>query len=231
MGAVSEHEQTGARRVFHWPDTAYTLVKTYLASRPNTPNAIAAMATKLASLTGNPRSACLRFLYRHGAVPARKVRAWTRPEQQRLLNLTETLTVDEISKMLQRSPRSIRSMLYRLGETSQRGRDWFTPYSLAEALHVRAEEVQKWIEKGWLKCRVVETASLKRRIIDPDDFSDFVKQYGPAVIGRRLTADGLRFVQTFVFPPKHAHLLPLRKKEEMAVTPSLDEEGELEESA
>ena len=87
-------------------------------------------------------------------------------------------------------PRSIRSRLHRLGERSQRGRDWFTPYSLAEALHVRVDEVQKWVNHGWLKCRVVETANVKKRIIDPDDFSDFAKQHGRAEVGRRLNADG-----------------------------------------
>lgn len=30
-------------------------------------------------------------------------------------------------------------------------------------------------------------------------------------MGRRLDAEGLWFVKNFVFPPKHAHLLPLRK--------------------
>jgi hypothetical protein len=129
--------------------------------------------------------------------------------------------VEEVSKIMQRSPRSIRSMLHRLGESSQRGRDWFTPYSLAEALHVRVDEVQKWINHSWLKCRVVETANVKKRIIDPDDFSDFVKQHGRAVVGRRLNADGLWFVQNFVFPPKHAHLLPLRKS---ANTPGRENE-------
>ena len=42
-------------------------------------------------------------------------------------------------------------MLRRLGANGRMGRDWFTKYTLAEALHIRAEEVQKWISRGWLK--------------------------------------------------------------------------------
>jgi hypothetical protein len=118
-------------------------------------------------------------------------------------------------------------MLHRLGESSQRGRDWFTPYSLAEALHIRADEVQRWIDHGWLKCRIIETSGIKKRIIDPDDFSEFVKQHGRAVVGRRLNAEGLWFVKNFVFPPKHAHLLPLRKSKELqSADIGSDEEGE-----
>jgi hypothetical protein len=202
------------RRVFHWSEETQEVVRNYLRSSKNglnhNGNAVAALATKLVTLSGNPRDACLRFLHQQGVTQKRMWRPWTKPEQQRLFDLIETCPLQEVSRIMQRSPHSIRSMLHRLGETSQRGRDWFTVYSLAEALHVRSDEVQKWIDHGWLKCRVVETTGVKKRIIDPEDFSEFVKQHGPAVVGRRLKSDGLWFVKNFVFPPKHAHLLPLR---------------------
>jgi hypothetical protein len=215
INGMNERSGRRKRRSFRWPEEATQLVREYLRSpKPGqlgSRNSVAGLATKLAALSGNPRDACFRFLHQQGVTQRRPWRPWTKPEQQRLFDLIETCPVEEVSKIMQRSPRSIRSMLHRLGESSQRGRDWFTPYSLAEALHVRVDEVQRWVNHGWLKCRVVETTSVKKRIIDPDDFSDFVKQHGRAVVGRRLNADGLWFVQNFVFPPKHAHLLPLRK--------------------
>jgi hypothetical protein len=221
VGLIGMSERSGRRkrRSFRWPEEATQLVREYLrSSKPGhfrSRNSVAGLATKLVALSGNPRDACFRFLHQQGVTQRRTWRPWTKPEQQRLFDLIETCPVEEASKIMQRSPRSIRSMLHRLGESSQRGRDWFTPYSLAEALHVRVDEVQKWVNHGWLKCRVVETTSVKKRIIDPDDFSDFVKQHGRAVVGRRLNAEGLWFVQNFVFPPKHAHLLPLRKSANM----------------
>ena len=221
VGLIGMSERGGRRkrRSFHWPEEATQLVREYLrSSKPGqlrSRNSVASLATKLAALSCNPRDACFRFLHQQGVTQRRPWRPWTKPEQQRLFDLIETCPIEEVSKIMQRSPRSIRSMLHRLGESSQRGRDWFTPYSLAEALHVRVDEVQKWVNHGWLKCRVVETTSVKKRIIDPDDFSDFVKQHGRAVVGRRLNADGLWFVRNFVFPPKHAHLLPLRKSANM----------------
>ena len=206
------------RRVFHWPEAAEELVSNFLESnrcgRSGNKHAIAALATRLASLTGHPRDACLRYMHHRGVSQKRFCHSWTKPEQQRLLELTETCTVEEMARALQRSPASVRSMLYRLGESSQRGREWFTLYSLAEALHIRADEVQRWIAKGWLQCRVIETSGVTKRIIEPDDFSAFAKEYGPAVVGRRLKPEGLTFVQSFVFPPKHAHLLPLRKPQD-----------------
>ena len=178
------------------------------------------------------RDACFRFLHQQGRAEKRAWRPWTKSEQQRLFNLIETRPVQEISSIMQRSPSSIRSMLHRLGESTQRGRDWFTVYSLAEALYIRSGEVQRWIDHGWLKCRVVETSGVKTRIVDPDDFSEFVKRYGPSVVGRRLAADGLWFVKNFVFPPKHAHLLPLRKSKNMrAEKDECDGDGQIGQSA
>jgi hypothetical protein len=228
---MDERDSRKKRRVFDWPEEAAQLVTSYLGyakrGHGHGRNALATLATRLAELSGNPRDACFRFLRQHGVTQKRVWRPWTKPEQQRLFDLIESCPVEEISRIMQRSPHSIRSMLHRLGENTQRGRDWFTVYSLAEALHVRSDEVQKWIDHGWLKCRVVETNGVKKRIIDPDDFSEFVKQYGRAVVGRRLNSDGLWFVQNFVFPPKHAHLLPLRKSKD---TPAANVENDDDET-
>ncbi len=53
-------------------------------------------------------------------------------------------------------PTSVRTMLHRLGASARMGQDWFTKHTLAEALHVRADEVQKWIDDGLLRCRIVD---------------------------------------------------------------------------
>lgn len=223
--------------MFRWSQEAEELIADHLRAgnhQQRSANAPASLATRLVVLTGNPRDACLRFLYKHGIIQKRHWRPWTKVEQQRLFDLLETHTAEEVAQTLQRSANSIRSMLHRLGESAQRGRDWFTPYSLAAALHVRVEEIQKWITRGWLKCRTVETTGIKKRIIDPDDFCEFIKRYGQKVVGRRLTAEGLWFVQNFVFPPKHAHLLPLRKKQDLAQAgenPETEEHDALEDTA
>jgi len=90
------------------------------------------------------------------------------------------------------------------------GQDWFTKHALAEALHIRADAIQKWIDQGRLKCRTVSSDGLTRQLIDADDFCDFCKQCRGQIVGNRLNLDRLNFVQTFVFPPSHAELLPVR---------------------
>jgi len=90
------------------------------------------------------------------------------------------------------------------------GREWFTKFSLSRALHTRPDEIQRWIDAGWLRSRTLTTAGAHARIIYSDDFCEFVKQHGRDVVGRRLTYDALWFVRNYVFPPSHAELLSVR---------------------
>ncbi|HEV2398759.1 MAG TPA: hypothetical protein VGS27_17575 [Candidatus Sulfotelmatobacter sp.] len=119
---------------------------------------------------------------------------------------------------MRRSPTSVRAMLHRLGANARMGQDWFTKHALAEALHIRADVVQKWIDQGRLKCRTVSTDGLTRQLIDAEDFCDFCKQCRQQIVGNRLNLDRLNFVQSFVFPASHAELLAVRsaKKEQEA---------------
>jgi hypothetical protein len=153
-----------------------------------------------------------------GVTSKRSYRPWTEAEQQKLLDLIASHSLEEATVLLRRSPTSVRAMLHGLGANARMGQDWFTKHTLAEALHVRAEEVQRWIDRGLLRSRTVETSGLQRQIIDAEDFCDFCKRHRREIVGHRLNADRLSFVQTFVFPPSHMELLPVReaKKEQAA---------------
>jgi hypothetical protein len=149
-------------------------------------------------------------LCQSGVIEKRCYREWTKPEQQRLLDLITTMPVVEAARVVRRPAGSVRSMLHRLGMGGQTGRDWFTKFSLSRALHTRPDKIQKWIDLGWLRSRTLTTEGVKAQIIDADDFCEFVKQHGRHVVGRRLRYDVLWFVQNYVFPPSHAELLSVR---------------------
>ncbi len=212
------------RRTFRWPKEARELVRIHLhaqRARPPEQDAdreVSELVTKLVEVSRNPRDACWRFMRQSGIAAKRSYCQWPERAQQKLLDLIAVQPLPEVAIAMRRSPGSIRSMLYRLGASARMGQDWFTKYTLAVALHTRAEEVQRWISLGWLKCRVVWTGKLQREIIDADDFSEFCKKHGKEVVGRRLNVDRLNFVKDFVFPPSHAELLPVResKKERAA---------------
>lgn len=186
------------------------------------------LITKLVELTGNSRQSCWRFVRRNGVKKKKTYKEWTRSDQQRLLDLIAVNPPIEVARLMRRSPGSVRAMLHRLGASAQMGRDWFTIYTLAEALHVRATEVKRWIQQGWLKVRTVQTGRLKKEIIYAEDFADFCKRYRSIVVGHRLNTDRLDFVHNFVFPPSHSELLPVREsKKERAAFDALVAEGKL----
>jgi hypothetical protein len=203
-GRLAEIQKAGKRRVFHWPNEARELARNYreCVNRGLKQNGTArrALVLKLAEVSGNPQDACLRFLRQLGVSGTRPYRPWTKPEQQRLLDLIASLPVQEAARVIGRPTSSVRSMLHRLGVGARRGREWFTKYTLAEALHIRHDEVQKWIDRGWLKSRSLQTSGLKMQIIDPDDFCKFFKEHGREVVGRRLSYAGLWFVCNYVLP-------------------------------
>lgn len=221
---MDEEHADRRRRTFRWPKEARELVRIHLNAQRTQPRGqdsgheLRILVTKLVEVSGNPRDACWRFLRQSGIVGKRAYLQWPERAQQRLLDLIAVQPLPEVAIAMRRSPGSIRSMLYRLGASARMGQDWFTKYTLAEALHVRAEEVQRWIALGWLKCRIVQTGKLEREIIEADDFAEFCKRHSREIVGRRLNIDRLNFVKDFVFPPSHAELLPVResKKERAA---------------
>ncbi|MGA8272358.1 MAG: hypothetical protein WB919_12425, partial [Candidatus Sulfotelmatobacter sp.] len=211
---MAEDEGVHKRRVFRWSKQARDLAREYkqgmIADQYLAHADRSGLAGRLVEISGNPREACLRFLSRSGLAQMRSYREWTKAEQRRLLDLITTMPVDEAAKILRRPPGSVRSMLHRLGIGGRTGRAWFTKYSLSRALHTRPEEIQKWIDCGWLRSRSLSSAGIQAKIIYADDFCQFVKEHGHAAVSRRLTYDALWFVQNYVFPPSHADLLSVR---------------------
>jgi hypothetical protein len=61
---------------------------------------------------------------------------------------------------------------------------------LAEALQVRADEVQKWMDRGWLKGRTVPDNGLRRELIEAANFCEFCKQHYREIVGTGLTPIG-----------------------------------------
>jgi hypothetical protein len=237
---MGELNQPASRRTFRWPGVAREMVRTYLNAAATEVSGkdehgaqigLKALITRIAAVSGNPRGACWRFVRQSGVTSKRTYRQWTKTEQQKLLDLISLHSLQEVTVLLRRSPTAVRSMLHRLGASARMGQDWFTKHTLAEALHVRAEEVQKWIDRGLLRSRIVETSGLQRQIIDAEDFCDFCKRHRREIVGHRLNADRLSFVQTFVFPPSHMELLPVReaKKEQAAYDEQMKKDASREE--
>src|SRR5258706_15289768 len=147
------------------------------------------LVTKLVQVSRNPRDACWRFMRQSGIAGRRAYRQWPEGAQQKMLDLIAVQPLPEVAIAMRQSPGSIRSMLHRLGASARMGQDWFTKYTLAEALHIRADERHRWISLRWLKCRIVHTGKLEREIIDADASSELCTPHCRAAACRRLTID------------------------------------------
>jgi hypothetical protein len=130
--SMGEADGVHKRRMFRWPKEARELVREYKEqtsrSQEHNETGRRMLITKLAAISGNPRDACLRFLRELGVHQKRAYREWTKPEQQRLLDLIITMPVEEAAKILRRPAGSVRSMLHRLGIGGKTGREWFTSF-------------------------------------------------------------------------------------------------------
>jgi hypothetical protein len=210
-----------SRREYRWSKAARELVRTNLAASGRELSDLLALLEKE---SGNPRWACRRFVRRMGIKAKRPQRSWTVQEQQRLIKLLDLHPVAEIAKLMRRSQSSIWHMLRRLGANAKMGKDSFTKYTLAVALHVRPEKVEEWIGRGWLKAREIETGRGKRVVIDAEAFCEFCRNHTRDVVGNRLSKERLDFVYHFAFPPSHSELLPVRdsKKERDAYEKQLE---------
>src|SRR4029077_13703060 len=129
---MGEGEGVHKRRVFRWSKQARDLVREYKEGtnrrKEHCEADRRALVTRLAEISRNPRDACLRLLRQLGVEHKRSYREWTKPEQQRLLDLIATMPVEEAAKVLRRPAGSVRSMLHRLGVGGTTGRDWFTKF-------------------------------------------------------------------------------------------------------
>src|SRR5260370_495933 len=207
MHGTNLGETTVRRRLFQWPKEAVGLVAVH---RNAGSSQLRDLIAQLVQISCNPRAACWRFVRRLGVRGTITSRLWTDAEHRRLLQLIERQPVAEVAKTLRRSERAIRIKLGELGANSHIGKDWFMPGTLASALHVSREKVQRWIDRGWLKATEQSAGKVKRVLIAADDFCRFCRQYRQEVICRALSEARLDFIQSFVFPPSHAELLPVR---------------------
>ena len=213
----------GTRREYRWSKAARDLVRANIGASAT---GLSALVTQLAEQSGYPRWACWRFVRRMGIRPKRPKRLWTQAERQRLQKLIDLHSVNEIARILHRSPSSVWHMLYRMGASAAMGQDSFTKNTLAMALHVSPIQIEAWIKRGWLRAREIQTGSIKRVIIAAEDFCAFCRAHTRDAVGNRLIQARFDFVYQFAFSPSHTELLPVResKKERSAYQAQLKKE-------
>jgi len=224
----ARQSRTEQRRTFTWPETARELARSNIKSEgPQRQQ----LVSRLSQMTGHPRSACRRFIQRMANNARSRYKKWPPTEQERLLELLDKNSVGDAARLLRRSCRSIYAVLRRLKIGASMRQDVFSKRRLAAVLHVRFCAVDSWIQKGWLKAKVIQIGQLKRTVIKPDDFVQFCLEYREVIIGNRLNLERLEFVYKYVFPPDHNYLLSVRASKKEREAFDLSHSGSAEEDA
>ncbi|HEV2322597.1 MAG TPA: hypothetical protein VGS10_01480 [Terracidiphilus sp.] len=192
--------------------------------------------------SGRPKEACWRLVIQYGIKGRQDHRRWSESEFDILREELERCSVEQVAKLINRTPKAVRNMLRRndltLGEIRS---DQHSVYSLASAVHVRKAEVVFWIEQKWLRASVVHEGKRRRYIITAEALKDFLRHHRDDLIRR-----GIRNLWQFeaylefCYVPKHTtgeQILDVRhdKKERAAFEKAqrredaIDEKGEEDE--
>jgi hypothetical protein len=191
------------------------------------------LVRRLQRHTGNSRESCWRFIVQYGLKGTIEHRRWTEQELEAAREELTKHSVEEVAKKLKRSAKALRCALQRNDLSVRDIRcDCFSVESLSRVLHVRKDEVLRWIKEGWLPAVTRSQGNRQSYSITPEGFAQLYKKHLHDLLKtRRLSNLSLfeAFYQ-YCYSPKHTvgeQLLDVRHdKRERAAYAVRDATGE-----
>ena len=194
-------------------------------------NKLEQLVVRLQRHSGRSREACWRFVIQHGIKGSVDHRRWTDEEIEWVREELVKRTVEEIARKLNRTPKSVRTMLRRNRLYVREIRcDLFSVDSLARALHVGKSEVLFWIKQGWLEATINNEGRRPSYSITAEALAHVYKHHLSDLLKRGIRNQSLfeAYLQ-YVHSPKHTigeQLLDVRRdKRERAAYAAIKEGG------
>lgn len=193
-----------------WPPEALELV------RQNKPPA--ALCEELLSLTGNDRRACWRFLNKHGikrpgSGSRRKFDART---SDALVEYISDHGVQEAARRFGYEAKSLYNLLYRQ-EHTRLSKDAMSLRQVCAYLRVKHSQAARWIESGLLEAvRRESRTGAVTYLIEFQSLQKFCRDHRNLLVTRRSSPNRIRFLEEYIFAPKHAELLRTRESKREA---------------
>jgi hypothetical protein len=179
-------------------------------------NKLEQLVVRLQRHSGRSREACWRFVIQHGIKGRVDHRRWTDEEIEWVREELVKRSVEEIARKLNRTPKSVRTMLRRNRLYVREIRcDLFSVDSLARALHVGKSEILFWIKQGWLEATINNEGRRPSYSITPDALAHVYKHHLSDLLKRGIRNQSLfeAYLQ-YVHSPKHTigeQLLDVRR--------------------
>lgn len=193
-----------------WPPEALDIVR-----QNKNPVAI---CNELASVTGNDQRACWRFLNKHGI---RRPGSMSRHKFDRrtcdaLIDYISDHGVQAAARRFGYEAKSLYNLLYR-HEHTRLSRDVMSLRQVCAHLGVKYSQASRWIDMGLLTAvRRESKAGAVSYLIDFDALQKFCRDHRDLLLTRRTSSNRIRFLEEYVFAPKHAELLRTRESKREA---------------
>lgn len=193
-----------------WPPVAFEIVR-------QTKNPVA-LCDELASVTGNDKPSCWRFLNKHGTQrPGSASRnRFGRRKAEELIEYISDHGVQAAALRFGYNAKSLYNLLYRM-EHTHLSTDAMSLRQVCTHLRVKHSQATRWIEMGLLKAvRRESRAGAVSFLVEFDALRKFCKEQRNLLITRRSSPNRIKFLEEFVFAPKHAELLRTRESKREA---------------
>jgi hypothetical protein len=192
-------------RKYVWPEEAVSI--TQKKKHP------VRLCEDLMVLTGFDKAACWRFLKKHGvARPGSGSRRSFEPRTvESIIEYVSEHGVKAASQRFHCEAKTLYNLIYRRGFTHY-AKDMLSLRQICSHFGVRYSKAMSWIEQGILQAKREQTRTGK--VIYSIEFEallKFCKEHRNLLITRRWSPHRMRFLEEYVFAPKHAELLRTRE--------------------
>jgi len=193
-----------------WPPEAFEIIR-----ENKNP---AALCEELASLTGNDKRACWRFLNKHGVRrPGSASRhKFDHRKTEELVEYISDRGVQAAALRFGYDAKVLYNLLYRQVRT-RLSTDTISLHEVCAHLRIRYSQATRWIELGLLKAvrRESRTGAVSY-LIEFEALQRFCREHRNLLVTRRSSPNRIRFLEEYIFAPKHAELLHTRESKREA---------------
>ena len=180
------------RRRYEWPLEAEKLARHKPRIHPSR------LVEQLQKMTGYPTEACWRFAEKHGIRRPTRYRTWTTPDETKVLEMTETRTVQEIAKHFGVTIKSIYHVLAKHGRQVSRRSELFGLHTVARLLTVKPGKILNWIVSGKLRAIVEQHGQIKYTMVSGAELIKFCKEHMDELLRHRIPEKRILFLTDYV---------------------------------
>lgn len=177
-----------------------------------------ALCEELAALSGHDKRACWRFLKKYGVLsPGSRARRKFDPRTiNSVIDYVSEHGVQAASVRFGYDSKTLYNLLYR-EDHSNLSKDSLSLRQVCTHLGVKYTKAMNWIERGLLEAerRESRTGAVSYQV-EFEALQKFCKEHRSLLVTRRCSPSRIRFLEQYVFAPKHADLIRARESKREA---------------